>query len=95
MNQERKQTMIKPVAQRFFDNLMLDVFPTTPAELVDFGFSRLEPDMRVNLYASYQNAARKGFITLKELSNACGDGPEITRLLSRLYPDIIVITDYD
>lgn len=85
--------MIKPVVSRFVENLMLDLFPQTPAELTDFGLdiSKNKPQ----LYACYQWAVRRGKVTPLELDEAVGNGPKLTTLLKRVDPNIVVKTMWD
>ncbi len=84
---------IKPVAKRFYDDLMLDSMPSSLAVLVDFGFNHAHPQKR--LYEAYQKGARAGTFTLEEMSEAVGDGPALTRLIQRVDSSLEVVTDYD
>ena len=84
---------MKPVVSRFIENLMLDLFPQTPAELTDFGLdiSKNKPQ----LYACYQWAVRQGKVSPEELNEAVGNGPQLTALLQRVDPNIVVKTMWD
>jgi len=84
---------MKPVVSRFVQNLMLDLFPQTPAELVDFGLDTSKD--RVRLYACYQWALKRGKVRPEELNEAVGNGPKLTALLQRVDPHMVVKTMWD
>lgn len=86
---------LKPVVSRFIENLILDLFPQTPAELVDFGFDVIPKESRQKLYWCYQYSIKRGKVTPLELDEAVGDGPKLTVLLQRVDPNMVVKTMWD
>lgn len=82
---------MKPVANRFIDDLMADVMPSAAA-MVDFGLNNGD---QFPLYEAYQKGIRSGEITFAELNEALGDGPKLTALVQRINPELTVKTDYD
>lgn len=86
---------MKPVVSRFVENLMLDLFPQTSAELVDFGFDVTPRESRQKLYWCYQWAVKRGKISPNELNEAVGNGPKLTALLQRVDPNMVVKTMWD
>lgn len=86
----------KPVVARFVNNLVKDIVPQTPAELVDFGFNYAETKTaEIALFAAYRDGLLKGLIAPQELDAAVGNGSMLTRLVTRVNPDLKVVTDYD
>lgn len=84
---------LKTVVSRFVQNLLLDAFPSTAAELVDFGFNN--SDDETALYEVYQRAVKREIVSVDELNQAVGDGPRLTALLQRIDESIVVKTDWD
>ena len=84
---------MKPVVSRFVDNLMVDIFPQTPAEMTDFGLDISKNKSK--LYFCYQWAVRRGKVTPLELNEAVGNGPKLTILLQRVDPNMVVKTMWD
>ena len=82
---------MKPVANRFIDDLMADVMPSAAA-MVDFGLNNGDQSP---LYEAYQKGIRSGTIKAAELNEALGDGPKLTSLVQRINPELTVTTDYD
>lgn len=79
--------------QRFVDCLFLDRFPTTAAELVDFGLNTT--DAPIALFAAYRRALLAESISVKQLNDAVGDGQQLTALLQKAGCNIQVVTMYD
>lgn len=67
--------MLRPVTERVFKAMMMDVWPDSPAALVDFG---LDTDAH---YAALSRRVRSGAITAEQLDAACGNGPALTKLV--------------
>lgn len=87
---------LKPVVARFVKNLNMDVVPQTPAEVVDFGFNYAETEgAEITLFAAYRDGLVRGLFTSQELNAAVGNGSMLTRLVTRVNPDLKVVTDYD
>jgi hypothetical protein len=80
------------VAKRFYLNLMMDVFPSTAAELVDFG---LDGDDPMGLYAAYQRAAKTGRATEQDFVMAVGEGKKLTEIVQRVDSGRSVRTSWD
>lgn len=83
-------TKIRPVAQRTFDALILDM-PVTPASQIDFGIDT------VYHYAALQRAVRSG-CSMEELDKALGSGIRITALVNKYAPEFKNVkfhTSYD
>lgn len=83
----------KPVAERFVQNVMLDIPPQTASERVDFGFNNAADETR--LLRAYREGLVSGKILPDEINSACGDGPQLTELVQRIDPTLNVETDYD
>ena len=95
-DQNRKvmpMTFESNVAEGFYNNLMLDLWPSTPAQMVDFGFNHADDQQR--LYVAFQHGVRSGKVSAEELDKAVGKGKELTALVQRFDPSLIVKTDYD
>jgi hypothetical protein len=86
-------TQLKTVVSRFIRNLMLDIPPSTAAEIVDFGFNNAHDEVR--LYEVYQRAVKQEIVSVDEMNEAVGDGPMLTALLHRIDKSIVVKTDWD
>lgn len=82
-----------PVAERFVNNLMLDLFPQTSAEIVDFGFNHAQDQQM--LFAAYKHALKTGQASAEDFDKAVGDGSALTVLISATDPEMTVQTDYD
>lgn len=85
---------IKSVVARFVGNLFMDTFPTTPAEIVDFGFNYAE-GKETELFAAYRKGLLAEHFTAYDLNEAVGDGPKLTALVNKVDPTLKVTTDYD
>ncbi len=85
--------MLKPVARRFYNNTMMDVWPQFAAERTDFGFRSDADQMR--LFVAYRDGIRNGKISEQQLSDACCNGPALTELVQTVDPTLVVQTDWD
>ncbi len=85
--------LIRPMTQRVFDALMLDMWPDSPAAVTDFGLASQ------GHYAALQNAVRSGAITAEQLDALLGDGPGLTEAVNAAvgnpHPGIVFATPYD
>ena len=87
------RTKLRSVVERFVANCFTDLFPESPAELVDFGFTYA--DNRIELFGAYKQGVLRGLITADELNDAVGDGPKLTALVARVGYTKKVQTEYD
>jgi len=88
--------ILKIVVARFVSNLLLDIYPETAAEIVDFGFNNVpNENAAIELFSAYRKGLVTGLFTEQELENAVGDGIGLTALVERAGYKHIVKTDYD
>lgn len=87
-------------ADCFIQNLKMDQYPTISSVLLDFGlnnpsnFDEYETNQFI-FYRVYQHGLKSGVITEDEIRKAVGNGPELTKLVQRIDPSIVIKTDYD
>ena len=65
---------LRPVTQKLWDNLMLDLMPDSTAQVVDFGIVSREH------FGALQHAVKHGEMDASDLDPYCGDGPALTML---------------
>ncbi len=85
--------MLRPLTQRVFDSLMLDVWPDSPAAIVDFGIAS------ESHLGALQHAVRTGAVTVERLDALLGDGPGLTEAVNAAagnpHLGIVFVTPYD
>ena len=85
--------MARPVTQRLYAALMLDMHPSGPACAVDFGITSQKH------YEALHSVVRGGEVTVDQLDAVLGDGPAITKLAqscpANRHKDIVFVTPYD
>ena len=85
--------MVRPLTQKLFDAIMMDMWPEGCAVLVDFGL-----DDQAH-YEALHGPIRNGEITIAQLDAAICDGPKLTALVkdcpSNPHKGIIFSTVWD
>ena len=67
---------------------MLDVYEVSPAAIFDYGVT-------TESFAYYQEAIRGG-VTIEQLHESCGNGPNLSKLISEnIGEDVSIITKHD
>jgi len=87
------QRSVRPLTKALHDALVADVWPDSPAVIVDFGLESQEH------YEALYYPVRAGEISLEALDQALGSGPKLTALVrsmkSNPHKEIVFRTDYD
>lgn len=85
--------MARPVAENMYNAVMLDMWPSGMAAMVDFGLTSQEH------YEGLYDPIRAGAISLEKLDEILGDGPAITQAVraykKNRFPNIVYKTSYD
>lgn len=84
---------LKNVVARFVNNLCMDLFPQSAAEMVDFGFNYATD--KTELFRAYRTGLLSNTFTADDLNAAVGDGEMLTALVAKVSPSLKVTTDYD
>lgn len=85
--------MVRPLTQKLFEAIMLDLWPEGIAAQVDFGLDSQEH------YEALYGPIRNGEITIQQLDDAICDGAKLTALVkdcpSNRHKDIVFRTAWD